>query len=174
MGENKEFARQYLSGELEVELTPQGTLAERLRAGGAGIPAFYTPAGVGTQVAEGGLPWRYAHDGTVAVASPPKETRDFSGRTYLLEHGIATDFALVRAWRGDRHGNLVFRRAAANFNPLAAMAGRVTIAEVEELVEPGELAPDEVHLPGIYVQRVVELTPEQAADKHIEKRTVGN
>ncbi|MFI6647568.1 CoA transferase subunit A [Streptomyces sp. NPDC050529] len=174
VGENKEFARQYLSGELEVELTPQGTLAERLRAGGAGIPAFYTPAGVGTQVAEGGLPWRYAHDGTVAVASPPKETRDFSGRTYLLEHGIATDFALVRAWRGDRHGNLVFRRAAANFNPLAAMAGRVTIAEVEELVEPGELAPDEVHLPGIYVQRVVELTPEQAADKHIEKRTVGN
>ncbi|MFI6896848.1 CoA transferase subunit A [Streptomyces sp. NPDC050256] len=174
VGENKEFARQYLSGELEVELTPQGTLAERLRAGGTGIPAFYTPAGVGTQVAEGGLPWRYAHDGTVAVASPPKETRDFSGRTYLLEHGIATDFALVRAWRGDRHGNLVFRRAAANFNPLAAMAGRVTIAEVEELVEPGELAPDEVHLPGIYVQRVVELTPEQAADKHIEKRTVGN
>ncbi|WP_327712766.1 CoA transferase subunit A [Streptomyces sp. NBC_00464] len=174
VGENQEFARQYLSGELEVELTPQGTLAERLRAGGAGIPAFYTPAGVGTQVAEGGLPWRYAHDGTVAVASPPKETRDFSGRTYLLEHGIATDFALVRAWRGDRHGNLVFRRAAANFNPLAAMAGRVTIAEVEELVEPGELAPDEVHLPGIYVQRVVELTPEQAADKHIEKRTVGN
>ncbi|WP_406456698.1 CoA transferase subunit A [Streptomyces sp. NBC_00876] len=174
VGENKEFARQYLSGELEVELTPQGTLAERLRAGGAGIPAFYTPAGVGTQVAEGGLPWRYAHDGTVAVASPPKETRDFSGRTYLLEHGIATDFALVRAWRGDRHGNLVFRRAAANFNPLAAMAGRVTIAEVEELVEPGELAPDEVHLPGIYVQRVVELTPEQAADKHIEKRTVRN
>ncbi|WLQ39980.1 CoA transferase subunit A [Streptomyces laculatispora] len=174
VGENKEFARQYLSGELEVELTPQGTLAERLRAGGAGIPAFYTPAGVGTQVAEGGLPWRYAHDGTVAVASPPKETRDFSGRTYLLEHGIATDFAFVRAWRGDRHGNLVFRRAAANFNPLAAMAGRVTIAEVEELVEPGELAPDEVHLPGIYVQRVVELTPEQAADKHIEKRTVGN
>ncbi|MGW0936017.1 CoA transferase subunit A [Streptomyces sp. NPDC002666] len=174
VGENKEFARQYLGGELEVELTPQGTLAERLRAGGAGIPAFYTPAGVGTQVAEGGLPWRYARDGTVAVASPPKETRDFSGRTYLLEHGIATDFALVRAWRGDRHGNLVFRRAAANFNPLAAMAGHVTIAEVEELVEPGELAPDEVHLPGIYVQRVVELTPEQAADKHIEKRTVGN
>ncbi|WP_405390966.1 CoA transferase subunit A [Streptomyces sp. NBC_01102] len=172
VGENKEFARQYLSGELEVELTPQGTLAERLRAGGAGIPAFYTPAGVGTQVAEGGLPWRYAPDGSVAVDSPPKETRDFSGRPYLLEHGITTDFALVRAWRGDRHGNLVFRRAAANFNPLAAMAGRVTIAEVEELVEPGELAPDDVHLPGIYVQRIVELTPEQAADKPVEKRTV--
>ncbi|MFB4419852.1 CoA transferase subunit A [Streptomyces sp. QL37] len=175
VGENKEFARQYLSGELEVELTPQGTLAERLRAGGAGIPAFYTPAGVGTQVAEGGLPWRYAPGGgPVAVASPPKEIRDFSGRPYLLEHGITTDFALVRAWRGDRHGNLVFRRAAANFNPLAAMAGRVTIAEVEELIEPGELAPDKVHLPGIYVQRIVELTPEQAADKRIEKRTVSN
>ncbi|MFE9849641.1 CoA transferase subunit A [Streptomyces sp. NPDC005576] len=172
VGENKEFARQYLSGELEVELTPQGTLAERLRAGGAGIPAFYTPAGVGTQVAEGGLPWRYAPDGTVAVASPPKEIREFRGRSYVLEHGITTDFALVRAWRGDRHGNLVFRRAAANFNPLAAMAGRVTVAEVEELVEPGELHPDEVHLPGIYVQRVVELTPAEAADKQIEKRTV--
>ncbi|MEU1085629.1 CoA transferase subunit A [Streptomyces sp. NPDC005892] len=172
VGENKEFARQYLSGELEVELTPQGTLAERLRAGGAGIPAFYTPAGVGTQVAEGGLPWRYAPDGTVAVASPPKEIRGFRGRSYVLEHGITTDFALVRAWRGDRHGNLVFRRAAANFNPLAAMAGRVTVAEVEELVEPGELHPDEVHLPGIYVQRVVELTPAEAADKQIEKRTV--
>lgn len=172
VGENKEFARQYLSGELEVELTPQGTLAERLRAGGAGIPAFYTPAGVGTQVAQGGLPWRYAADGSVAVTSPPKETREFGGRPYVLEHGITTDFALVRAWRGDRHGNLCFRRAAANFNPLAAMAGRVTIAEVEELVEPGELPPEDVHLPGIYVQRVVTLSPAQAADKPIEKRTV--
>ncbi|MGW6007457.1 CoA transferase subunit A [Streptomyces sp. NPDC055210] len=172
VGENKEFARQYLSGELEVELVPQGTLAERLRAGGAGIPAFYTPAGVGTQVADGGLPWRYATDGSVAVASPAKETRTFAGRAHVLEHGITTDFALVRAWRGDAHGNLVFRRAAANFNPLAAMAGRVTIAEVEELVEPGDLAPDEVHLPGVFVQRVVPLTPEQATAKRIEKRTV--
>ncbi|MFE9686688.1 CoA transferase subunit A [Streptomyces sp. NPDC006285] len=172
VGENKEFARQYLTGELEVELVPQGTLAERLRAGGAGIPAFYTPAGVGTQVANGGLPWRYAPDGTVAVASPPKEVRDFDGLAHVLEHGIITDFALVRAWRGDRHGNLVFRRTAANFNPLAAMAGRVTVAEVEELVKPGELAPDEVHLPGIYVQRVVKLGAEDAADKQIEKRTV--
>ncbi|MDT0615103.1 CoA transferase subunit A [Streptomyces lancefieldiae] len=172
VGENKEFARQYLAGELEVELVPQGTLAERLRAGGAGIPAFYTPAGVGTQVAEGGLPWRYASDGTVALASPPKETREFHGRPHVLEHGITTDFALVRAWRGDRHGNLVFRRAAANFNPLAAMAGKVTIAEVEELVEPGELAPDTVHVPGIYVQRVVALSAHEAADKQIEKRTV--
>jgi len=150
VGENKEFARRYLSGELELELTPQGTLAERLRAGGAGIPAFFTPAGVGTQVADGGLPWRYGPDGSVLVASP----------------------ALVRAWRGDRDGNLVFRRASRNFNPLAAMAGRVAIAEVEELVEPGALDPDAVHLPGIFVQRVLALTPEQAADKGIEKRTV--
>ncbi|WP_217177388.1 CoA transferase subunit A [Streptomyces sp. AC495_CC817] len=172
VGENKEFARQYLSGELEVELVPQGTLAERLRAGGAGIPAFYTPAGVGTEVANGGLPWRYAADGSVAVASPPKETRDFHGRPHVLEHAVTTDFALVRAWRGDRHGNLVFRRAAANFNPLAAMAGRITIAEVEELMEPGELSPDAVHVPGVFVQRIVELTPAQAADKQIEKRTV--
>jgi 3-oxoacid CoA-transferase subunit A len=172
VGDNKEFARQYLSGELLVELTPQGTLAERLRAGGCGIPAFFTPAGVGTQVAEGGLPWRYAPDGTVAVTSPPKEVREFDGRRYVLEHGITTDFALVRAARGDRHGNLVFRRSARNFNPLAAMAGRVTIAEVEQLAEPGELDPDEIHLPGVFVQRVVELTPEQAADKHIERRTV--
>lgn len=172
VGENKEFARQYLSGELEVELVPQGTLAERLRAGGAGIPAFYTPAGIGTRVAEGGLPWRHAADGTVTVASPPKETRDFAGRSYVLEHGITTDFALVRAWRGDRHGNLVLRRSAANFNPLAAMAGRITVAEVEQLVEPGELEPDTVQIPGVFVQRVVALTDAQAADKHIEKRTV--
>ncbi|MCL7424777.1 CoA transferase subunit A [Streptomyces sp. YS415] len=172
VGENREFARQYLSGELEVELVPQGTLAERLRAGGAGIPAFYTPAGVGTAVAQGGLPWRYAPDGSVIVASPPKETREFAGRPHVLEHGITTDFALVRAWRGDRHGNLRFRQAAANFNPLAAMAGRVTIAEVEELVEPGELDPNDIHVPGIYVQRVTVLTAEEAADKQIEKRTV--
>lgn len=172
IGENKEFARQYLAGELEVELTPQGTLAERLRAGGSGIPAFYTTAGVGTQVAEGGLPWRYATDGSVAVASPPKEVRAFGGVDHILEHAITTDYALVRAARGDRHGNLVFRRAARNFNPLAAMAGRITVAEVEELVEPGVLGPDEIHLPGVFVQRVVALTPAQAADKGIEKRTV--
>ncbi|MET8768061.1 CoA transferase subunit A [Streptomyces sp. NPDC004658] len=172
IGDNKEFARQYLAGELEVELTPQGTLAERLRAGGSGIPAFYTTAGVGTQVAEGGLPWRYAPDGTVAVASPPKEVRAFDGVDHVLEHAITTDYALVRAARGDRHGNLVFHRAARNFNPLAAMAGRITVAEVEELVEPGRLDPDEVHLPGVFVQRVVALTPRQAADKGIEKRTV--
>ncbi|MBG0857697.1 CoA transferase subunit A [Streptomyces spinoverrucosus] len=172
IGDNKEFARQYLAGELEVELIPQGTLAERLRAGGSGIPAFFTPAGVGTPVAEGGLPWRYAADGSVAVASPTKEIRVFDGVEHVLEHAVTTDYALVRAARGDRHGNLVFHRAARNFNPLAAMAGRITVAEVEELVEPGELDPDDVHLPGVFVQRVVALTPEQAADKGIEKRTV--
>jgi 3-oxoacid CoA-transferase subunit A len=172
VGENKEFARQYLAGELEVELTPQGTLAERLRAGGSGIPAFFTATGVGTQIAEGGLPWRYAADGSVAVASPAKETRTFGEREYVLEDSITTDFGLVRAWKGDRHGNLVFRASARNFNPLAAMCGRVTIAEVEELVEPGELDPNHVHTPGVFVQRVVPLTAEQAADKRIEKRTV--
>ncbi|HEX8496621.1 MAG TPA: CoA transferase subunit A [Actinomycetales bacterium] len=171
VGENKEFARQYLAGELEVELTPQGTLAEKLRAGGAGIPAFYTPTGVGTQIAQGGLPWRYAPDGSVLVASPPKEVRDLGGRPCVLEESITTDFALVRAAVGDRHGNLVFHSAARNFNPVAASAGRITVAEVERLVEPGELDPDQVHLPGIYVQRVVLLTAEQAADKAIEKRT---
>ncbi|WP_028649769.1 CoA transferase subunit A [Nocardiopsis sp. CNT312] len=172
IGANKEFARQYLGGEIELELIPQGTLAERLRAGGSGIPAFYTPAGVGTQVADGGLPWRYDGQGGVAVSSPPKEVREFDGTAYVLERAINTDFGLVRAARGDRHGNLVFNKAARNFNPLAAMAGRVTIAEVEELVEPGEIDPDHVHVPGVFVQRVVELTPEQACDKQIEKRTV--
>jgi 3-oxoacid CoA-transferase subunit A len=169
VGENKEFARQYLSGELEVELVPQGTLAERLRAGGCGIPGFYTPAGVGTQVADGGLPWRYHPDGTVAMASPAKETREFDGRTYVLEEGIVCDFALVRAARADTHGNLVFHASARNFNPLCAMAGKTTIAEVEELVEPGELDPDTIHLPGIFVQRVV---PVGVGTKRIERRTV--
>ena len=173
VGENKEFARQYLSGELEVELTPQGTLAERMRAGGSGIPAFFTATGVGTQVAEGGLPWRYDDAGNVVVASPPKEARDVRDRRgpqeFVLEEAIVADFGLVRAWKGDRHGNLVYRDSARNFNPLAAMCGRVTIAEVEELVEPGEIDPDDVHMPGVFVQRVVALTPEQAADKRIEK-----
>jgi 3-oxoacid CoA-transferase subunit A len=175
VGENKEFARQYLAGELEVELTPQGTLAERLRAGGSGVPAFYTATGVGTQVADGGLPWRYDSEGGVAVASPPKDTREFEvdgeRRMFVLERAIVCDFGLVRAWKGDRHGNLVFNKSARNFNPLCAMAGRVTIAEVEELYQPGELAADEIHLPGVFVQRVLPLTPEQAADKRVERRT---
>ncbi len=170
VGENKELARRYLGGEIELELMPQGSLAEKLRAGGCGIPAFYTPAGVGTLVAEGGLPWRYAPGGEVAVASPPKEVREFGGREYVLEESITTDYALVRAARGDRHGNLVFARSARNFNPLCAMAARVAIAEVEELVDA--LDPDEVQLPGVFVQRVVALTPDQAAEKPIEKTTV--
>ncbi|MFD7644143.1 CoA transferase subunit A [Kitasatospora sp. NPDC059795] len=170
VGENKEFARQYLNGELEVELTPQGTLAERLRAGGAGIPAFYTPAGAGTQVEEGGLPWRYAPGGgAVAVASPPKEVREFGGRRHLLEEAIVADFALVRAEVADRHGNCVFHAAARNFNPLCATAGRITIVEADRIVEPGEIEPDAVHLPGVYVDRVVAADPD---DRRIERRTV--
>lgn len=169
VGENKEFERQFLAGELEVELVPQGTLAERLRAGGAGIPAFYTPAGVGTQVAEGGLPLRYGPDGSIAVVSPPKETREFNGRQYVLEAAIRTDFALVHARYGDRHGNLIYEASAQNFNPLVASAGRITIAEVEELVEPGDLDPMTVHTPGIFVQRVVHVG---ASEKRIERRTV--
>jgi 3-oxoacid CoA-transferase subunit A len=174
VGENKEFERQFLGGELEVELVPQGTLAERLRAGGAGVPAFYTPAGVGTQVAQGGLPMRYdapqdGVNGGVAVASEPKEVRTFDGVPYVLEKAIVCDFGLVHARYGDRHGNLVYDKSAQNFNPLCAAAGRVTIAEVEELVEPGELDPALVHTPGIFVQRVVHAP---GVEKRIEKRTV--
>jgi len=151
VGENKEFERQYLAGELQLEFTPQGTLAEKLRAGGAGIPAFYTRTGVGTIVAEG------------------KELREFDGQTYVLEHALTPDVALVKAWKADKSGNLVFRRTARNFNPAVAMAGKVTVVEVEQLVEVGEIDPDAVHLPGIYVQRiVVNATPE----KRIEKRTL--
>jgi len=172
VGENREFARQYLAGELEVELTPQGTLAERMRAGGSGIAGFYTRTGVGTQVAEGGMPWRYDAEGNVVIASPPKPTEQFEGLEYVLERAIVADFGLVRAWKGDRHGNLVYRSAARNFNPLAAMCGRTTIAEVEHLVEPGELDPDAIHTPGAYVHHVLALTPAQAAEKRIERVTV--
>jgi 3-oxoacid CoA-transferase subunit A len=168
VGENKEFERQYLSGELEVELTPQGTLAERLRAGGAGVVAFYTPTGAGTQISEGGLPVRYAADGSVAKFSPRKETREFDGRTYVLEPAIVGDFAIVKAWRGDRFGNLVYRHTAMNFNPMMASAAKVTIAEVEQLVDVGELDPDGVHTPGIYVQRIYLGT---RYEKRIERRT---
>src|SRR5687767_11206623 len=152
VGENKEFERQFLSGELEVELVPQGTLAERLRAGGAGIPAFFTPAGYGTQVAEG------------------KEVREFDGRHYVMERGITGQYAIVKAWKGDRYGNLVYRLTARNFNPLCAMAGRITIAEVEELVEVGRIDPDAVHLPAVFVHRVVVGTGKH--EKRIERRTV--
>jgi 3-oxoacid CoA-transferase subunit A len=151
VGENRIFEQQFLSGELEVELVPQGTLAERLRAAGAGIPAFYTPTGVGTPIADG------------------KEVRDFGGRSYLLEHALGGDFALVKAWRGDPLGNLVYRDTARNFNPLAAMAGTVTIAEVEELVGVGDLDPNQIHTPGIFVQRILEGP---VYEKRIERRTV--
>ncbi|GAA1852586.1 CoA transferase subunit A [Myceligenerans crystallogenes] len=174
VGENKEFERQYLSGELEVELTPQGTLAEKLRAGGSGIAAFFTRTGVGTQIAEGGLPMRYDGAGGVALASRAKEVRTFEGydgaHEYVLETAITCDFALVHALRGDRHGNLVFNRSARNFSPVAAMAGRICVAQVEELVEPGELDPDQIHLPGVYVHRVVEVGGD--IEKRIERRTV--
>ncbi len=168
VGGNKELARLYLSGQLTVELTPQGTLAERLRAGGAGIPAFYTPTGVGTMVADGGIPLRYDDEGTVIETSEPKEVRRFGDQDYVLETALTADFALVRAQAGDRHGNLVFHESARNFNPLAGMAGRITIAEVEELVDPGAFRPEDVHLPGIFVDRVVVVGPE---GKAIEKRT---
>ncbi len=167
IGSNKEYARQYLSGELTVEFTPQGTLGERMRAGGAGIPAFYTKAGVGTQVAEGGLPQRYHTDGTVAEYSKPKETREFNGELYVMEEGIRADFAFVHAHKADRYGNLVFRKTARNFNPDAAMSGKVTIAQVEHLVD--EIDPDEVHTPGIYVDRIVVVGPQETG---IENRTV--
>ncbi|WP_129728760.1 CoA transferase subunit A [Ectobacillus funiculus] len=151
VGENKIFEQQFLSGELEVELVPQGTLAERIRAGGAGIPGFYTATGVGTPIAEG------------------KEHKEFNGKTYILEEGIVGDFAFVKAWKADKLGNLIYRKTARNFNPLAAMSGKITIAEVEEIVEVGELNPDEIHTPGIYVQRVLLGSN---YNKRIERRTV--
>jgi 3-oxoacid CoA-transferase subunit A len=168
VGENKEFERQYLSGELEVELCPQGTLAERVRAGGAGIAAFYTPTGAGTAVSDGGLPLRYATDGSVAKTSPKKEIREFGGRSYVLEPAITGDYAIVKAWKGDKFGNLVFRHTAMNFNPMMATAAKVTIAEVEELVEVGELDPNHIHTPGIFVKRIVKGA---RYEKRIERRT---
>ncbi|MDP8998534.1 MAG: CoA transferase subunit A, partial [Myxococcota bacterium] len=168
VGENKEFERQYLSGEIEVELTPQGTLAERLRAGGAGIVAFYTPTGAGTAISDGGLPLKHAPDGSVVKRSAKKEIREFDGRTYVLERGITGDFALVKAWKGDRFGNLVYRHTAMNFNPMIATGGNVTVAEVEELLEVGELDPDHIHTPGIYVHRIFQG---ERYEKRIERRT---
>jgi 3-oxoacid CoA-transferase subunit A len=151
VGENKEFERQYLSGELEIEFSPQGTLAERMRAGGAGIPGFYTRTGFGTVLAEG------------------KETKEFDGETYVLERGIFADLAIVKAWKADPFGNLVFRKSARNFNPMAATCGKVTIAEVEELVGPGEIEPDQVHTPSVFVQRIILAT---SNEKRIEQRTI--
>jgi len=170
VGENKEFERRYLTGGLDLVLTPQGTLAEKLRAGGAGIAAFYTRTGVGTQVAEGGLPVRHTADGAVAIASPAKEVREFGGAEYVLEESITTDYALLHAKLADRHGNLVFNKATRQFAPLAAQAGRTVIVQVERLVEAGEIDPDQVHLPGVYVHRVLEVGPD--IEKRIERRTV--
>jgi 3-oxoacid CoA-transferase subunit A len=169
VGENKEFERQYLSGELSVELTPQGTLAERIRAGGAGIAAFYTPTGAHTAISEGGIPVLYNPDGSVKRFSEKKEIRSFDGRDYVLEPAIRGDFAIIKAWKGDRYGNLVYRHTAMNFNPMMATAARVTIAEVEELVEVGAIDPDHVHTPGIFVQRIFQG---ERYEKRIERRTV--
>ncbi|MFH1808488.1 MAG: CoA transferase subunit A [Pseudomonadota bacterium] len=168
VGENKEFERQFLQGELEVELNPQGTLAERLRAGGAGIPAFYTPTGYGTAVADGGLPQLYDGQGGVKKGSEKKECREFDGKMYVLERALTADFAIIKAYRGDTHGNLVFRKTARNFAPMMCAAAKVTIVEVEELVQPGELEPDQIHTPGIYVQRIFQGN---GYEKWIEQRT---
>ena len=178
VGENKHFEQQYLTGNLEVELTPQGTLAERLRAGGAGIPAFYTPTGYGTVIQEGGFAIKYepvvpTTDGSKPklvpeIISKKRESREFDGKHYVMEEGITGDFSLVKAWKGDTNGNLVFRSTSRNFNPDCAKAGKICIAEVEELVQPGEIAPDDIHLPGIYVDRIIQGT---AYEKRIEKVT---
>lgn len=167
VGENKAFAQQYLTGVLELELTPQGTIAERLRAGGVGIPGFYTVTGAGTWVAEGGIPTKYDSEGNVVKTSAPKETKEFDGEQYVLETAIVSDFALVKAQKADRHGNLVFNQSARNFNPPAAMSGKVCIVEAEEIVEPGEIDADAVHLPGVYVHRIIQ----SSGRKPIEKRT---
>eukprot|EP00331_Platyophrya_macrostoma_P005181 CAMPEP_0176424898 /NCGR_PEP_ID=MMETSP0127-20121128/11094_1 /TAXON_ID=938130 /ORGANISM="Platyophrya macrostoma, Strain WH" /LENGTH=240 /DNA_ID=CAMNT_0017806009 /DNA_START=112 /DNA_END=830 /DNA_ORIENTATION=+ len=168
VGENKEFERQYLHGELEVEFSPQGTLAERMRAGGAGVPAFYTATGYGTAIQEGGFPVKFNKDGTVAIASEPKETRQFNGRWNILEKGIFADFSIIKAWKADKSGNCVFRGTARNFNVPAATCGKTCIVEVEEIVENGQLDPNQIHLPGVYVNRIV-CPP--AYEKRIEFRT---
>ena len=169
VGENATFESQYLTGKLEVELTPQGTLAERIRAGGAGIPAFYTPTGYGTPIQQGGFPIKMGQDGGIAIGSEPKETREFNGRHYVLENAIHGDYAIVKAWKADTMGNLVFRSTANNFNEDMAKAGKITIAEVEEVVEPGQIPPDQIHVPGIYVDRVIHGG---IYEKRIERRTL--
>ncbi|KAI1314491.1 Succinyl-CoA:3-ketoacid coenzyme A transferase 1, mitochondrial [Mortierella claussenii] len=169
VGENKEFERQYLSGELEVELTPQGTLAERVRAGGAGIPAFFTPTAYGTEVQTGELTIKYGPDGKTLIRSKPREVREFNGRKYIMEEAIVGDYSLVKAWKGDAYGNLVFKGAAMNFNPVMAKASKNTIAEVEEIVPVGSLRPEDIHLPGIYVKRIIQG---KSYEKRIERLTL--
>ena len=168
VGENKLFEKQFLTGELEVELIPQGTFGEKIRAGGAGIPAFYTPTGYGTQVSEGGLPIHYDAEGNIKEASDPKETREFNGRHYVLEKSITADFSFVKAFRGDGSGNLIYRKTARNFNPMMASAGKVTLAEVEELVSMGDIDPEVIVTPGIFVQYIFKGT---GYEKRIEQRT---
>ncbi|KAM4708612.1 succinyl-CoA:3-ketoacid coenzyme A transferase 1, mitochondrial [Discoglossus pictus] len=169
VGENQEFERQYLQGELEVELTPQGTLAERIRAGGAGIPAFFTPTGYGTLIQEGGAPIKYNKDGTIAVASQPKEVKEFNGRQFVMETSITGDYALVKAWKADRAGNIVFRKTARNFNQPMCKAAKETIVEVEEIVETGSFAPEDIHIPSIYIDRIIQG---EKYEKKIERRTI--
>lgn len=169
VGENVEFERQYLSGELEVELTPQGTLAERIRAGGAGVPAFFTATGYGTLIQEGGSPIKYNKDGSIAIASERREVREFNGRSYIMERAIVGDFALIKAWKADRAGNVVFRKTARNFNQPMCKAAKVTIVEVEEVVDVGTFAEEDIHIPSIYVNRIVQGG---SYEKRIERRTV--
>merc|ERR1719300_1325171 len=169
VGENAEFERQYLQGELEVELTPQGTLAERIRAGGAGVPAFFTPTAFGTLVHEGGSPIKYSKDGTIAIHSKPREERMFNGRNFIMEEAITGDFSLIKAWKADKAGNLIFRKTANNFNQPMCKAGKVTIAEVEEIVDAGEISPENVHIPSIYVQRIIKGP---SYEKRIERTTL--
>lgn len=168
VGENAEFERQFLTGELEVELNPQGTLAERIRAGGAGIPAFYTPTGVGTQVALGGLPMHFDSSGKVIKASEPKETRIFEGKTFVMEKALKADFAIVRAYKADAFGNLIFRKTAQNFSSMMCTAAIVTIVEAENIVREGSLEPDTIHVPGIYVKRIIQGSDHK---KWIEQHT---
>ena len=169
VGENKEFERQYLGGELEVELTPQGTLAERIRAGGAGVPAFFTPTGFGTLIQEGGAPIKYDDKGEILIASEPRETRNFNGNNYVMEEAIFGDYALIKAWKADKKGNIIFRKTANNFNQAMAMAAKITIVEVEEIVETSELDPNAIHVPSIYVNRVI---LGQNYEKRIERTTL--
>ena len=165
VGENAEFERQYLSGELELELTPQGTLAERIRAGGAGIPAFFTPTGFGTLIQQGGSPIKYGEGGKIVIPSQPREVREFNGIPYIMEEAITGDFALVRAYKADELGNLIFRKSARNFNPTMCKAAKITIAEVEEIVPVGELQPDEIHIPSIFVHRIVRTKFEKRIER---------
>jgi 3-oxoacid CoA-transferase A subunit len=171
IGNNKLFEKQFFNGDLELELVPQGTLAEKMRCGGAGIPAFYTPTGIGTLIETGGMPLKYNKDSSIAIISKKKETIDFENKKYILERSLRGDFSLIKGWKGDTKGNIIFRKTARNFNIDAATAGKICIAEVEHLVEPGELNPDEIHLPGIYVKKILKG---ESYEKRIENFTTSD